>query len=117
MSPKAYWPIHLFPNLSPPWLLFFRLLSPLAPSFTIILILLIYKLAATAWPISPSLLLLQKTEQWEDGSGYAERGDFGEGMICQPKEDDKKNLNVSEQLALICLPPPGAKRKPVYLLL
>lgn len=29
---------------------------------------------------------------------------IGEDMICQPKEDDTKNLNVSEQLAQICLP-------------
>lgn len=30
-------------------------------------------------------------------------------MICQPKEDDTKNLNVSVQLAQICLPLPRAE--------
>lgn len=29
-------------------------------------------------------------------------------MICQPKEDDTKNLNVSLRLARICLPVPRA---------
>lgn len=32
-------------------------------------------------------------------------------MICQPKEDDTKNLNVSKQLALICLPMPHSREE------
>lgn len=32
-------------------------------------------------------------------------------MICQPKEDDTKNLNVSVLLAQICLPLPQAREE------
>lgn len=39
-----------------------------------------------------------------------------EDLICQAKEDDIKNLNVSEQLAAIFLPMPQADRKLVSLI-
>lgn len=110
------------PRLLPLWLLFFRSLSPPCSCLRHHPGTLIYKLAAKAWPIPLLLLLLlqQKTERWEDSSGYAERQEgegraIGEDMICQPKEDDTKSLNVSKQLALICLPMPQAERKLVYL--
>lgn len=47
----------------------------------------------------------------QEGEGRA----IGKDMICQPKEDDTKNLNVSGLLALICLPAPGAEGKLGYL--
>lgn len=81
---------------------------------------LIYKLAAKAWSTPPPALLKRKTEQWRDSIREAERREgerraIAEDMICQPKEDDTKNLNVSELLAQICLPMPQADRRLVYL--
>lgn len=97
------------PSVSRPlWLLFFLSLSPLAPALRHHPGALIYKLAAKAWLIPSSSSSSSSGEivaERQEGEGRA----IGEDMICQPKEDDTKNLNVSGLLALICLPAPGAE--------
>ena len=114
----------------PLWLLFFLSLSPRTPALRHHPGTLIYKLAAKAWPNLPSSTSSSSSSsssssfsfsrRQSSGEIAAERQEgegraIGEDMICQPKEDDTKNLNVSELLALICLPVPAAERKLGYL--
>lgn len=79
---------------------------------------LIYKLAAKPRPNPPPSPFSSSCRRQSGRKIALERQEeraMYQDIICQPKEDGTKNLNVSEQLARICLPLPEAGRKLVYL--
>lgn len=118
-SPKAYCPIHLSSNLSLPLAIVVIVLSLTFSSCSGLCHhpgTQIYKLAAKAWllspPPAPPWVRRHSSEEIAAERLKGRKGEeavIGWDMICQSKEDDTKNLNVSEQLARTCLPLPQSR--------